>query len=69
MVTALKGENIQTCPICGETILKQLHWVQCPKYRQAVCMKHCYEECKHFRDERCRYRQENNKKTLCKYLP
>lgn len=44
---------MQTCPICGKTIKDQSHWVRCPIKKQPVCMKHCYNGCVHFKNDRC----------------
>lgn len=49
-----------TCPICGKTHLEQKNWIECPKYKGAVCDTHC-KQCKLFTDfggfslSHCRY--------------
>lgn len=47
---------MQTCPICTKSVLKQKHWVRCPKEGKAVCMDHCYDGCKYHKQERCGYK-------------
>lgn len=44
--------NVQTCPApgCGKTVHEQLHWVQCPYFKnQLICLHHC-KTCKYNMD-------------------
>lgn len=47
---------MQTCPICGKTVLEQQHWVRCPKEEKPVCMKHCFNDCNYQQDTCCGYK-------------
>ncbi len=37
------------CPICKKTHRENRNWVRCPKYKMAVCDKHC-SKCGHLTD-------------------
>ena len=52
-----------TCKICSKTVKQEKHWVNCPRFGQAVCMRHCNkEECKYKKEEHCSFirRERNN---------
>jgi len=66
MVNFLKKVDI--CSICQKTMLQNKHWVHCPKFGEAICMTHCFNECKYMIDERCVYesrvKNEEKEKSL-----
>lgn len=49
---------MQTCSKCGKTPESQRSWVQCPYFNhEAICMDHCYKECKFHLFDRCMYNE------------
>lgn len=53
---------MQTCLICKKTVMEEKHWVHCSRFGQAICMKHCFSECKYRKDDHCGYpgREKSN---------
>ena len=43
------------CPICNKTVKEVRAWVLCRKNKGNVCMSHCYHECEHLKNEKCRF--------------
>jgi len=49
---------IQTCPVCKKTVKEQKHWIHCPKTKDLICMKHCFNECEFRKEDYCSYKRK-----------
>lgn len=60
--------NVQTCPLCNNTVKEVKAWTYCAREDKPICLAHCFNECDYLDNSssvvRCTYKKGQRKNTL-----